>query len=51
MPISGWAIIPAMAVAMVGSIFSADAWNNVTFIAGEIRNPQKNIGSVFYLVH
>lgn len=44
LPISGWAIIPAMAVAMVGSIFSADAWNNVTFIAGEIRNPQKNIG-------
>ncbi len=43
-PLSGWAIIPAMAVAMVGSIFSADAWNNVTFIAGEIRNPQKNIG-------
>lgn len=42
--ITGWAIVPAMAVAMVGSIFSADAWNNVTFIAGEIRNPQKNIG-------
>jgi APA family basic amino acid/polyamine antiporter len=29
---------------MVGSIFSSDAWNNVTFIAGEIKNPKKNIG-------
>jgi APA family basic amino acid/polyamine antiporter len=29
---------------MVGSIFSSDAWNNVTFIAGEIKNPRKNIG-------
>ncbi len=29
--------------AMVGSLFSADAWNNVTFIAGEIRNPRRNL--------
>src|SRR6185369_3041944 len=29
---------------MVGSIFSRDAWNNVTFIAGEIKNPKRNIG-------
>jgi APA family basic amino acid/polyamine antiporter len=34
----------AIAAAMVGSIFSSDAWNNVTFIAGEIKNPQRNIG-------
>ncbi|MFN5334788.1 MAG: APC family permease [Bacteroidota bacterium] len=34
----------AIASAMVGSIFSSDAWNNVTFIAGEIKNPKKNIG-------
>ena len=34
----------AMASAMVGSIFSSDAWNNVTFIAGEIKNPKRNIG-------
>ncbi|MBE7176301.1 MAG: amino acid permease [Mucilaginibacter polytrichastri] len=34
---------------MVGSLFSSDAWNNVTFIAGEIRNPQRNIGlSLFF---
>ncbi len=34
----------AVASAMVGSIFSSDAWNNVTFIAGEIKNPKRNIG-------
>ena len=39
----------AIASAMVGSIFSSDAWNNVTFIAGEIRNPKRNIGlSLFF---
>lgn len=39
----------AMASAMVGSIFSSDAWNNVTFIAGEIKNPKKNIGLSLFL--
>mgnify|MGYP001325794559 CR=1 FL=1 len=39
----------AIASAMVGSIFSSDAWNNVTFIAGEIRNPQRNIGLSLFL--
>ncbi|CAG4988710.1 Serine/threonine exchanger SteT [Dyadobacter sp. CECT 9275] len=34
----------AIAASMTGSIFSSDAWNNVTFIAGEIKNPQRNIG-------
>ena len=28
---------------MVGSMFSADAWNNVTFIAAEVRSPERNI--------
>jgi APA family basic amino acid/polyamine antiporter len=43
------AALGAVAAAMVGSIFSSDAWNNVTFIAGEIRNPKKNIGlSLFF---
>jgi basic amino acid/polyamine antiporter, APA family len=39
----------ALASAMVGSIFSSDAWNNVTFIAGEIKNPQRNIGLSLFL--
>jgi basic amino acid/polyamine antiporter, APA family len=38
------AALGAIAAAMVGSIFSSDAWNNITFIAGEVRNPQRNIG-------
>jgi len=29
---------------MVGFNFSSDAWNSVTFIAGEMKNPQRNIG-------
>ncbi|OLE55690.1 MAG: amino acid transporter [Acidobacteria bacterium 13_1_20CM_3_53_8] len=33
----------AFCVAQVGSLFSADAWNNITFTAGEVKNPQKNI--------
>ena len=39
----------AIAAAMTGSIFSSDAWNNVTFIAGEIKNPQRNIGLSLFL--
>ena len=30
-------------VAMVGALFSSDAWNNVTFTAGEVRNPRRNL--------
>jgi basic amino acid/polyamine antiporter, APA family len=48
-PISGAVLIGAIAAAMVGSIFSSDAWNNVTFIAGEIKNPRRNIGLSLFL--
>ena len=34
---------------MVGTIFSSDAWNNVTFIAGEMKNPKRNIGLSLFL--
>jgi APA family basic amino acid/polyamine antiporter len=47
--ISGFALMGAIAAAMTGSIFSSDAWNNVTFIAGEIRNPRRNIGLSLFL--
>jgi len=43
------AALGAIAASMVGSIFSSDAWNNVTFIAGEMRNPQRNIGLSLFL--
>lgn len=36
-------LLGALGVALIGSLFSSDAWNNVTFIAGEIKQPQKNI--------
>lgn len=48
-PLLGAAAVGAIAASMVGSIFSSDAWNNVTFIAGEIKNPKKNIGLSLFL--
>ncbi len=48
-PLVNGAILGAIASAMVGSIFSSDAWNNVTFIAGEIKNPKRNIGMSLFL--
>ncbi len=35
--------LTVLAVVQVGSLFSADAWNNVTFTAGEIQNPKRNL--------
>jgi APA family basic amino acid/polyamine antiporter len=35
--------IRLVGVAMVGSLFSADAWNNVTFTGAEVRNPRRNL--------
>lgn len=32
-----------LAVVQVGSLFSADAWNNITFTAGEVKNPRRNV--------
>ncbi|MGH6635190.1 MAG: APC family permease [Gammaproteobacteria bacterium] len=37
------ALIPVLATAMVGALFSADAWNNITFIGAEVKDPQRNI--------
>ena len=36
-------IVTMLAVVQTGSLFSADAWNNVTYTAGEVRNPQRNL--------
>ncbi len=43
------AALGAIAAAMVGSVFSSDSWHNVTFIAGEVRNPKRNIGLSLFL--
>jgi len=37
------AVLPIIGAAMVGSLFSSDAWNNVTFAAAEVRNPTRNL--------
>jgi APA family basic amino acid/polyamine antiporter len=47
--IGGAALMGAIASAMVGSIFSSDSWNNVTFVAGEMKNPKRNIGLSLFL--
>jgi basic amino acid/polyamine antiporter, APA family len=38
-----WSTIALVGSAMVGPLFSSDAWNNVTFTAGEVRNPSRNL--------
>jgi APA family basic amino acid/polyamine antiporter len=42
-PIAMVGVLTIVAVSQVGSLFSSDAWNNVTFTAGEVRNPQRNL--------
>ena len=37
------AVLPVIGAAMVGSLFSMDAWNNVGFAGAEVRNPEKDI--------
>lgn len=37
------AMLPVVGAAMVGSLFSSDAWNNVTFAAAEVREPARNL--------
>jgi APA family basic amino acid/polyamine antiporter len=36
-------LVVILAVVQVGSLFSSDAWNNITFTAGEVKNPRRNI--------
>jgi APA family basic amino acid/polyamine antiporter len=36
-------VLVILAVVQVGSLFSSDAWNNITFTAGEVKNPRRNI--------
>ncbi len=42
-PLTGFALMGALGATIINSLFSSDAWNNVTFIAGEIKDPKKNI--------
>lgn len=42
-PLTGVALLSVLGVSMVGSLFSSDGWNSITFIAGEVKEPQRNI--------
>ena len=42
-PLTGLALAIALGATIINPLFSSDAWNNVTFIAGEIENPKRNI--------
>lgn len=41
--VSGFGLFIALCVSQTGSLFSADAWNNITFTAGEVKDPRRNI--------
>lgn len=49
MSLSGIALLAALGTSMVGTLFSSDAWNNITFTAGEVINPKKNIPLSLFL--
>jgi len=42
-PLSGLMLLAAIGAAMVGSLFASDAWNNITFTAGEVVRPKRTI--------
>jgi basic amino acid/polyamine antiporter, APA family len=48
-PLSNFALISALGLAMIGPIFSSSAWNTITYTAGEIQNPQRNIPLSLFL--
>lgn len=47
--LAGIALLGAAGATIINSLFSSDAWNNVTFIAGEIKEPKKNIPRSLFL--
>lgn len=47
--LSGGGLVIALGTAMVGALFSSDAWNNVTFMAAEIKKPERNIGLSLFI--
>jgi len=42
-PLTGLMVLAAIGAAMVGSLFASDEWYTVTYIAGEVKNPKRNI--------
>jgi basic amino acid/polyamine antiporter, APA family len=46
---SGFGLIAVIGTAMVGSLFSSDAWNNITFTSGEVVNPKRTVPMSLFL--
>jgi basic amino acid/polyamine antiporter, APA family len=42
-PTTAFGLLVALCIAQVGSLFSADGWNGITFTAGEVKNPRRNV--------
>lgn len=47
--LSSLGLIIVLSTTIINSLFSSDAWNNVTFIAGDIRNPERNLPRSLFL--
>ena len=47
--LTGFALLAALGTSMVGSLFSSDAWNNITFTGAEIKNAKKNLPMSLFL--
>ena len=46
---TGWTMLGGIVAAMSGAFWGYDGWNNITFVAGEIKNPQQNIPKSLFL--
>lgn len=40
---SGFQLLGMFSMALIGALFSSDAWNNITFMAGDLQRPQRNL--------
>jgi APA family basic amino acid/polyamine antiporter len=41
--VTAFGMFIALCVSQTGSLFSADSWHDITFVAGEVRNPKRNL--------
>jgi len=48
-PVKGFSLLIAVGMAMVGSIFAADAWYNITYTSDEVINPKKTIARSLFI--
>lgn len=45
----GWDLIAAYIAAIAGAFWAYDGWNNITFVAGEVKDPQRNIPKSLFM--